>query len=262
MARMAPLPTVFVSHGAPTLVIESNRTSDFLRTLGQQVPRPRAVLCVSAHWESDQPLLSGSARPPTIHDFYGFPDALYEMSYPAPGDAALARRTQALLRDAGFAADIHPTRGLDHGAWVPLKLAYPDGDIPVVQLSVQPQRDAAHHLALGRALRPLRDDGVLILGSGSATHNLREIRGMAPNAAPPPWVLEFEAWLTHAVTGGDADGITHYLERAPHALRNHPTPEHFLPLVVAMGAGSTPVGRVLHQDFNFAVLSMAAYAWE
>lgn len=259
---MTVMPAIFVSHGAPTIVLETGRTPDFLRTLGDQLPRPRAILCVSAHWETEQPMLSGNPKPPTIHDFYGFPQALYELQYTAPGDPALARQTQSVLQAAGFDAAIHPTRGLDHGAWSPLMLAYPRADIPVVQLSVQPQRDAAHHLALGRALRPLRNDGVMIVGSGSATHNLREIRGMAANAAPPPWVLDFEAWLTDAVTGGDIDAITHYAERAPNAQRNHPTPEHFLPLVVAMGAASNPAARVLHQNFNFAVLSMAAYAWE
>ena len=255
------MPTLFVSHGAPTLVTDRGRTPDFLRTLGDALPRPRAILCVSAHWETDQPILSSSALPPTIHDFMGFPQELYALQYPAPGDPALALRAQSLLIAAGLRATLHPQRGLDHGAWVPLTLAYPHADIPVVQLSVQPLRSPAQHFTLGRALRPLRDDGVLILASGAATHNLREFRGQAINTAPPDYVLEFDAWLTAAITRGDVAELLDYTAHAPHALRNHPTPEHFLPLFVALGAANSATGQALHEDFNYGILSMAAYAW-
>ncbi len=258
---MTAMPTLFVSHGAPTLITERGRTADFLRELHQVLPRPRAILCVSAHWETDQPMLTGSAAPPTIHDFMGFPQELYALQYPAPGDPALALRTQTLLNAADLNATLHPQRGLDHGAWVPLALAYPQADIPVVQLSVQPQRNPAHHFALGRALRPLRDEGVLILASGGATHNLREFRGQAINTAPPDYVLAFDAWLTAAITRGDVAELLDYLAHAPHALRNHPTPEHFLPLLVALGAANAATGRALHEGFNYGILSMATYAW-
>lgn len=255
------MPTIFVSHGAPTLVTDRGRTPDFLRELSQVLPRPSAILCVSAHWETDQPMLTGSAAPPTIHDFFGFPQELYTLHYAAAGDPALAQRAQALLNAADLHASVHPQRGLDHGAWVPLLLAFPHADIPVVQLSVQPQRDAAHHFALGRALRPLREAGVLILASGGATHNLREFRGQAINTAPPDYVLAFDAWLTAAITRGDVAELLDYQTHAPHALRNHPTPEHFLPLLVALGAAESAVGRALHEGFNYGILSMAAYAW-
>lgn len=256
------MPTIFVSHGAPLLAISQGRTPDFLRELHHTLPRPRAILCVSAHWETTQPTLTGSAAPPTIHDFSGFPQQLYEIQYSAPGDPALALRAQTLLNTAGLAAALHPQRGLDHGAWVPLMLAYPQADIPVIQLSVQPQRDPAHHLALGRALRPLRDEGVLIFASGGATHNLREFRGQAVNTAPPEHTLAFDAWLTAAITRGDLTELLAYPEHAPQALRNHPTPEHFLPLFVALGAAQKAAGRPLHEDFNYGILSMAAYQWD
>ncbi|MBI3774346.1 MAG: dioxygenase [Gammaproteobacteria bacterium] len=259
---MTAMPTIFVSHGAPTLVTDRGRTPDFLRALSQALPRPSAILCVSAHWETEQPMLTSSPAPPTIHDFFGFPQELYTLHYAAPGDPALALRAQTLLTAAGLHASLHPQRGLDHGAWVPLLLAFPQADIPVVQLSVQPQRDAAHHFALGRALRPLRDAGVLILASGGATHNLREFRGQAINTAPPDYVLAFDAWLTAAITRGDAAELLDYPAHAPHALRNHPTPEHFLPLLVALGAADSAVGRALHEGFNYGILSMAAYAWD
>ena len=256
------MPTIFVSHGTPLLATSRGRTPDFLRELHQALPRPRAILCVSAHWETGQPMLTGSALPPTIHDFTGFPQELYAMQYPAPGDPALALRAQSLLNAAGLTATLHPLRGLDHGAWVPLSLSYPEADIPVVQLSVQPQRDPAHHFALGRAVRPLRDEGVLILASGGATHNLREFRGQAINTAPSDEVLAFDAWLTAAITRGDVAELLDYPAHAPHALRNHPTPEHFLPLFVALGAANSAVGRSLHEDFNYGILSMAAYRWD
>lgn len=256
------MPTLFVSHGAPTLAIERGRTPDFLRELSHMLPRPRAILCISAHWETDTPLLTGNTSPPTIHDFTGFPQELYALQYPAPGDPALALRAQTLLDAAGLPATLHPQRGLDHGAWVPLMLAYPQADIPVIQLSVQPQRDPAHHFVVGRALRPLRNEGVLILGTGGATHNLREFRGQAINTAPPEHVLAFDAWLTAAITRGDVAELLDYPTHAPHALRNHPTPEHFLPLLVALGAANSPAGRALHENFNYGILSMAAYQWD
>lgn len=258
---MTALPTIFVSHGAPTLATDRGRTVDFFRQLGTQFPRPRAILCVSAHWETDEPVVSGNAQPSTIHDFTGFPPELYALNYAAPGDPSLASTTQELLNSAGFQCAIHPQRGLDHGAWVPLLLAWPQADIPVVQLSVQPHHDPLHHFNMGRALQPLREQGVLILASGAATHNLREFRGQAMNAAPPDYVLAFDAWLTSAVTRGAVPELLDYANQAPEAKRNHPTPEHFLPLFIALGAATDVRAQVLYQGYNFGILSMAAYLW-
>jgi len=256
-------PAVFVSHGAPTLPMEASLARDFLAGLGGVLGRPQAILVVSAHWESGDAAISGVDRPETIHDFFGFPQELYGLSYPAPGAPELAARVNKLLGEKGVATHVHPTRGLDHGAWVPLLLMYPDADIPVTQLTVQPEQEPGHHLQLGEALRPLRDDGVLILGSGGATHNLYEFGRHRRDAPPPAWVTSFQEWLAHTVEGGNKDDFLHYRERAPDAARNHPSEEHFLPIFVAAGAGDPGVvGRRIHRSHSYGILAMDAYRFD
>src|SRR5215207_5313154 len=169
------LPAVFVSHGAPTLAVEEHAAVEFLKRLGGELGKPESILCVSAHWNTEAPTVSGTERPETIHDFGGFPEELYRMRYTAPGAPNLAGRVRELLGEAGLACTVSPARGLDHGAWVPLKLIYPEADVPVTQLSVQPLLGAEHHFLMGRALAPLRQERVLILATGSATHNLSRI---------------------------------------------------------------------------------------
>jgi 4,5-DOPA dioxygenase extradiol len=252
-------PAVFVSHGAPTLLLEGGPAVDFLASLGNALGKPSAVICVSAHWETDAPAVSAAKRPETIHDFSGFPRELYAMGYPADGAPALAARVRDALAGAGFAATIDPERGLDHGAWVPMKLMYPDADVPIFQLSVQPHRDPAHHLAVGRALAGLRDEGVLVLGSGGAIHNLRALRWGAD--APEPWATGFADWLDRTVAAGAVDDLVHYRQRGPGSPRAHPTDEHFLPLFVALGAGGAGEGKRLHGSFTHGNLGMHAYAW-
>jgi 4,5-DOPA dioxygenase extradiol len=257
------LPIVFVSHGAPTLLIDDGPTHTFLTGFAQLCARPRTVLCISAHWETTTPRVSGTDKPGTIHDFYGVPDWLYQASYPAPGDPALADRVVGMLRDAGLDADTDPDRGLDHGAWVPLKLAYPAADIPVVQLSLQPALGPRYHLRLGQALRSLSDDGVLIMASGGATHDLSEFRGQSIDAPPPAYVQAFDVWLEQALTSGNTELLVDYEREAPSARRNHPTVEHFMPLFVALGAaGTNAKASKIHSAFTYGVLSMAAYAWQ
>ncbi len=256
------MPTVFVSHGAPSLLLEPGPTYVFLQGLGGLLPRPKAVICISAHWDTVRPAFTGHPAPDTVHDFYGFPEPLYDVRYACPGDAPLAAALRTRLAQNGLAADIHATRGLDHGAWVPLTLMYPAADIPVIQLSVQTGDDAAHHLKLGRVLQPLRDAGVLILASGGATHNLREAGRYALDASPPAYASEFDTWLQQAIETGDEAALLDYTHAAPHAARNHPTAEHLLPLFVALGAGGAGVkGRRLHHGYTYGILSMAAYAW-
>lgn len=256
------MPTLFVSHGAPTMLIQDGPTQAFFAELGQTWPRPRAILCVSAHWESLAPTITGSARPSTIHDFYGFPDALYQLRYPAPGEPELAARVVRLLREAGFTANVDPTRGLDHGAWVPLRFMYSQADIPVLQLSVQSQLPPRHHLVVGRALQPLRDEGVLVMGSGGATHDLSGFRAHAVDAPALDYALAFDAWLQEAVIAAHTDALLDYAQQGPQAMRNHPTPEHFLPLFAPLGAAGAGCGRQLHAGFTYGALSMAAYAWD
>ncbi len=256
-------PTLFVSHGAPTLALETTGTAAFFAGLGQQLPRPKAIVCVSAHWESDIVRVGASPAPETVHDFYGFPAPLYALRYPAPGEPALARRIVERLVEAGFSAELAPQRGLDHGVWVPLSLMYPAADIPVVPVSLQTGQGPAHHLALGRALRGLREEDVLILGSGGATHDLGGFGRYAAGAPPADYAAAFDTWLEEVVQGGDETALDGYLAQAPQARRNHPTPEHFLPLSVPMGARlPEETGRRIHDGFTYATLSMAAYLWE
>jgi 4,5-DOPA dioxygenase extradiol len=190
----------------------------------------------------------------TIHDFYGFPQPLYDLRYPAPGSEALSDRVAALT-----GAGIDPKRGLDHGAWVPLMLMYPAHDIPVVQLAVQPHRGVAHHIELGRKLAPLREDGVLVIGSGSFVHNLRLLDRRGVNAPEPDWSKAFAGWMNTALLARDDDALIHYRERAPNAAQAHPEEEHLLPLFVAYGAG----GKVehIHQSATFGALRMDAYSF-
>jgi 4,5-DOPA dioxygenase extradiol len=260
---MPKLPALFVSHGSPMLVLEDGRARRFLAAYAAELARPRAILVASAHWETVEPRLTASAAPPTIHDFGGFPDALHRMRYPAPGDPALAQRAAALLRDAGFAVALDPARGLDHGTWVPLSLLYPAADIPVVQLSLQTDRGAEHHYRMGAALRPLRDDGVLVIGSGSASHNLMALdRRAGDTAPPPPWVAAFDRWVADAVAAGDTAALLDWETAAPNAHQNHPSAEHFLPLFVALGAGAGDgCGVRVHHSHTYGALTMDAYAF-
>jgi 4,5-DOPA dioxygenase extradiol len=254
-------PVVFVSHGAPTLALEQNDTVEFLKRLGGELGRPEAILCVSAHWNTEAPAVSGAERPETIHDFGGFPDELYRMRYPAPGAPSLAGRVRELLGEAGLACTVSPNRGLDHGAWVPLRLIYPGADVPVTQLSVQPSLGTEHHYRLGRALAPLREEGVLVLATGSATHNLAKIGG---GEVPPAWAKEFDEWLFRKISEGALNELLDYRRLAPHAAVAHPTDEHLLPLFVAMGAGAGEPrarGRSLHRGWTWGSLSMAAYGF-
>ena len=259
---MSKLPALFISHGAPKLVITPGAARDFLGTLGQALPRPDAILAVSAHWETAQPTLGSSMTPPTIHDFRGFPREMYEITYPAIGSPVLANRAVGLLDAAGFKAREDSARGLDHGAWVPLALMYPDARIPVSQLSIQTEHGADYHYRLGQVLEPLRSEGVLILASGSATHNLGELRWDAPEDAPA-WVLEFREWLASNTESGNAAALLNYRAQAPNAVRNHPTEEHLLPFFVALGAGSIPAhAKRIHASTTYGVLAMDAYRFD
>jgi len=259
---MTRLPAIFVTHGSPTLPLDKGPAYDFLFGLGKCIARPKAILCISAHWEAPSPTVSTAAHPETIHDFYGFPPALYQITYPAPGAPRLAIEAGQLIENAGLECRYDDSRGLDHGAWCPLKLIYPEADIPVAQISVQSARGPAHHVELGRALAPLSGNGVLILASGSATHNLREFRGASIDTPPLGYVTAFDDWLVKTVTAGHWDDLLEYRRKAPEAQRNHPTEEHFLPLFVALGAGGLdPEARLLHRSYTYGFLAMTAFSF-
>lgn len=255
------LPALFVSHGAPTLALSANPAHEFLQGLGRDLAPPQAIVVVSAHWDTPTARITAAARPSTIHDFYGFPQPLYELRYPAPGAPALAAEIAGLLQDAGLAATLDEQRGLDHGAWVPLLLMYPPAEIPVLQVSLQTALGPEHHLRLGQALAPLRQRGILILGSGGATHNLREFAGQ-PEASPPPaYVTAFSDWLDQTLAAGAVATLLDYRRQAPAAARSHPTEEHLLPLFVALGAASDGPVQRLHHSYSHGILAMDAYAF-
>ena len=262
---MTQLPTLFVSHGAPTLAIDDGPAHRFLKTCGDRLGKPRGILMLSAHYEASTATVTTSEFPDTIHDFRGFPNALYDITYPAPGNPLLARRVSEMLSTAGIKMNLDEQRGLDHGAWIPLSLMYPDADVPVVQLSIDARKDAAYHLRLGEVLRPLRDEGVLIIGSGGATHNLSHALRSPQDAALADWAHSFREWLADTVENDRRDDLANYRDIAPDANRNHPTDEHLLPLLCAIGA-TTPgeARRRIHASDTYGALAMDAYmfgAW-
>ena len=261
------LPTLFISHGSPDIAIAETPATAFLRQLAGTMPRPRAIVVASAHFEADgRVLVSGDAKPETIHDFGGFARQLHAMRYPAPGDPALASDIVAELTSAGLPAAVANGRGFDHGAWVPLILSFPAADIPVIEVSIDPARDAAYHYGLGRALSGLPRRDVLVIGSGSFTHNLREafprLRAGERSAEVPAWVEDFARWMSGRLEAGDVEALLDYRRQAPHATENHPTDEHLMPLYVALGAAAeVPVAAMLHQSRDFGVLAMEAFAF-
>lgn len=259
---MKKMPAIFVSHGPPAILLMKGKTPDFLKKLGAMLPRPKGVICVSAHWEATHPRVTAAPRPEIIHDFSG-PPALFKMQYAVQGDPALAKNVVQLIKKAGLKANADSERGLDHGAWVPLKMMYPEADIPVVQLSVQTEKDPGHHYKLGKALMPLRENGVLIMGSGGAVHNLDEVHRYKIDSAPPDYARAFDDWLEKAVAAGATDTLIDYIHTAPDPRRSHPFPaEHFLPFFVPLAAaGPGSPGKKLHHDFMYGVLSMAVYLW-
>jgi 4,5-DOPA dioxygenase extradiol len=258
MNRPSTAPALFVSHGAPTFALEPGLLGPKLMRLGEQLTAPAAVAVVSAHWQTAGVEVMRTAAPETIHDFGGFPPALYQLQYPAPGAPALAEETGALLEAAGFEVSFDERRGLDHGVWVPLLYLLPAANVPVFQVSLPFACRAEQALELGRALKPLRQRGVLVMGSGSLTHNLREIGRTDPSHTT--YALEFTAWVRRQVQDKDLEALTDYRRRAPHAVRAHPTEEHFLPLLVAVGAsGDEDAADVIDGGMTYGVLSMESY---
>lgn len=264
------LPSIFVSHGSPMIALEPGAAGAFLQRLGPAIDRtfarPRAIVAVSAHTAAREPVLLAGARHEAVHDFGGFDPQLYTLRYDAPGAPALAPRVADLLRAAGIAAHTLDRGGLDHGIWTALRYVYPEADVPVLPLAFVPSQSPAQQLALGQALAPLREDGVLVLGTGSITHNLRRVfeggrfddgrrAEIAESAAFRHWMLDMSATR-------DWEALADYRRRAPHAADMHPTDEHLLPWFVAAGAGGRDAApRRLHDSVTFGCLGMDAYAF-
>lgn len=264
-AASRPLPSLFVSHGAPTLALDDGPARRFLAGLGARLARPRAVLAISPHWATDEISVTAAPSPPTVHDFFGFPAPLYALRYPAPGAPALAARIAGLLEAAGYSVHLDVDRGYDHGAWVPLSLLYPAADVPVLQLSIGAAKSSAWHWQLGRSLRPLRDEGVLVLGSGSMTHNLADFHRFRDDVehAVEPYAEAFTAWFAQRLAARELDALLAWRELAPEAARAHPSDEHLLPLFVALGAaGVAWSAQRLHRGFMHGAIAMDAYLFQ
>ncbi|RCL25623.1 dioxygenase [Pseudomonas sp. AFG_SD02_1510_Pfu_092] len=251
------LPSLFISHGSPMLALQPGASGPALAGLGNALPRPKAIVVVSAHWESRELLVTGAERPETWHDFHGFPPALYAVQYPAPGNPALAGQVSGLLQTAGLSARLDAQRPFDHGAWVPLSLMYPEASIPVVQVSLPSHLGPALQIEVGQALAGLRDEGVLLIGSGSITHNLGELDWHAGPEVIEPWALAFRDWVVEKLQADDQAALLDYRQQAPFAVRNHPSDEHLLPLFFALGAGGE--FGVVHQGFTLGALGMDIY---
>ncbi|MCI8210435.1 dioxygenase [Pseudomonas sp. S25] len=250
-------PSLFISHGSPMLALEPGESGPALARLAAEMPRPRAIVIVSAHWESQELLVNANPQPETWHDFGGFPAALFAVQYPAPGLPELSIEVVELLNAAGLPAKTNSQRPFDHGVWVPLSLMYPNADIPVVQVSLPSREGPALQTRVGQALASLRDQGVLIIGSGSITHNLRELDWHAGPESVESWAKTFRDWMIEKLASNDEVALHDYRAQAPNAVRNHPTDEHLLPLYFARGAGGE--FSVAHKGFTMGALGMDIY---
>ncbi|NDE05706.1 MAG: 4,5-DOPA dioxygenase extradiol [Flavobacteriia bacterium] len=228
------MPVLFIGHGNPMYAIESNVYSHAWEKLGKSLPKPKAILAISAHWLTEGTSVTAMEQPETIHDFGGFPQKLFDVQYPAPGSLELAKRVKTLIKSREVELD-HQNWGLDHGAWVPLRVMYPDADIPVLQMSM-PTSDPGKLIELGKRLQPLRDMGVLIIGSGFMTHGLPYLRDWSTDAKAPTWSSEFDAWAAEALAKGDVETLSAFTTKAPGMPYAHPTVEHFTPLFITLGA--------------------------
>lgn len=250
-------PSLFISHGSPMLALQPGESGPALARLAAEMPRPRAIVMVSAHWESHELLVNGNPQPETWHDFGGFAAELFAVQYPAPGLPDLTREVVELLAASDLPARIDSRRPFDHGVWVPLSLMYPQADIPVVQISLPSRQGPELQTRVGKALAGLRADDVLIIGSGSITHNLGELNWNGDSARVEPWAQAFRDWMIDKLASDDESALHQYRSLAPHAVRAHPSDEHLLPLYFARGAGDE--FSIAHQGFTMGALGMDIY---
>jgi 4,5-DOPA dioxygenase extradiol len=250
------MPAVFIGHGTPFNALQTNRFTEAWSAFGRQIPRPRAILAVSAHWYIGATAATAMSRPPTVHDFYGFPPDMYEISYPAPGDPSLAAALQELIAPVWLQSDTDQW-GLDHGTWSVLVHMFPSADIPVVQLSIDGRQPPKYHLGLGKRLRPLRDAGVLVMGSGNIVHNLRLMDRSLPGDGPK-WASRYDAMIQRYVHDGDDEALVAY-EQHPDSELAVPTPDHYLPLLYSVGLRhSDDASEVIVDGLDIGCVSMTS----
>ena len=256
-------PALFVPHGAPTFALRPGAAGAALTAIAHTLSRPRAIVIVSAHWDTPTPTVGFADRLETIHDFWGFPEELYTLRYPATGCREAAQEVVEAIQSAGLPVQADPQRGLDHGAWVPLRLMFPDADVPVIPLSIQSQAGPAVAYRLGQALTPLAAQGFLIIASGNLTHNLRDFQLAWRNGGQTPaYVREFTDWMADHLAARDIPALLDYRRQAPGAIQAHPTDEHLLPLYVALGAAGGPATiERFHAGIDDYVIAMDAYAF-
>lgn len=264
---MPTFPPLFLSHGAPNMALHDTPVRSFMRAAGAAYPRPDAIVSVSAHFETRDTAVVADPNPEMIYDFRGFEPELYEMNYPAPGAPGLAAEVADLIAAEGLAVVRVDKRGYDHGTWVPLSLVWPDADIPVVQVSIDPDQDPEFHYRLGKALSSLPQRNIAVIGTGNITHNLQALFQKGSDAELDAnirdWVAQFLAWFDSQLESGNPDKVLNYREDAPFAAENHPTDEHLLPIFVAMGAaGEDYTARKIHESYEYVFLAMDAWEFQ
>ncbi|WP_219835047.1 class III extradiol ring-cleavage dioxygenase [Paenibacillus sp. R14(2021)] len=249
------MPAYFFAHGAPSIAIEDNAYTDFLRSFASHTPKPKAIVLFSAHWEEQVQTISAVDAHSMIYDFSGFPEALYRITYPAHGDRKLSEEIGSLFAAHGIPSQLDESRGLDHGSWAILSLLSPEADIPVIALSVNRHLSNEQQFNIGKALAKLREQDVLIIGSGVTVHNLRRVNWGATDAEP--WAVAFDDWLQEKLEAWDTEALFNYRQLAPYAVDAVPTNEHFVPLLIAMGAGSqNRTARELHRSYQYGTLTL------
>jgi 4,5-DOPA dioxygenase extradiol len=252
------MPSYFFAHGAPSIVLEDNEYTQLLKNFAANTPRPKAIVLFSAHWEDTVQSIGAAESYDTIYDFGGFQDELYQMTYPAKSDQGLSKKVQSLFAQQGIHSVLNENRGLDHGAWAVLKLLYPEADIPVVALSVNRHLSNEQQYRIGQALGELREQDVLIIGSGGTVHNLRKLNWRSEGV--DAWAEQFDSWLQDKIESWDTETLFQYREHAPFAQESVPTSEHFIPLLLAMGTGdANRQAKLLHRSYQYGNLSLSCW---
>ena len=257
---MQTQPSLFISHGSPMMAIQESKTALFLKKLGRSLHKPSAIIIFSAHFDLTQDIvITAGEKPETIHDFFGFPAQLYNINYPALGSPSLAKKIAQRFRDNGLTVTLDKQRGWDHGVWVPLKLMFPEANIPIVQISINSHLGARRNYQYGQLIASFKQENILVIGSGNISHNLQELFNSTPTKNRSTMIKMFIDWINDKLSAKDIDSLLNYINEAPYVLFNHPSQEHFLPFMAALGSGDIKQAKQIHQDIENEVLAMDAY---